>query len=149
MVLGSEDFSAAKPSLQCGWVLGLRSGVAVDLTLDRDSCRLQGLCRERACCAPQTLASPAGTAHTGRSRSALVTGDAEPLGSCGGGSSRGTPLQRRARGCAHVCPVGGRSSPSTLPSLAPSWLPQESHPYNPESILADNLRIGCSAYFAQ
>lgn len=48
MVLGSEDFSVAKPSLQCGWVLGLRSGVAVDLTLDRDSCRLQGLCWERA-----------------------------------------------------------------------------------------------------
>ena len=38
--MGSEDFLAAKLNLECGWVLELRSGVAVGLPLDGDSCRL-------------------------------------------------------------------------------------------------------------
>ena len=46
--LGSEDFLAAKPNLECGWVLELGSGVAAGLPLDGDSCRLRGLCQERA-----------------------------------------------------------------------------------------------------
>ena len=53
--LGLEDFSAAQPNLECGWVLELRSSVAVGLPLDGASCRLQGLCQERAL--PRTSAS--------------------------------------------------------------------------------------------
>lgn len=109
--LGSEDFLAAKWNLECGWVLELRSGVAVGLPLDGDSCRLRGLCQERTlpCASGSDLSLPGPCTQAGASLC-----DAEALGSCRVRSSRGTPLQRWAQGCIHVCLVDGCLSLSTL-----------------------------------
>ena len=111
----------------------------------------KGSARSVPCCVPQTPTSHLqGPSTQGGAGQLWPQVTLSPWAAAGWGLSRSTHCSAGHR----AVPRGWAFEPGHPPQprtilASPGITSVESLPYNPEAILADNLRIGCSAYFAQ